>query len=44
MENDLNIKFKQENLDININILQPDLAKLIHEIVANNLKVTKRKY
>lgn len=41
MENDLNIKFKQENLDININILQPDLAKLIHEIVANNLNVTK---
>lgn len=41
MENNLNIKFKQENLDINISILQPDLAKLIHEIVANNLCVTK---
>lgn len=41
MENNLNIKFKQENVDININILQPDLAKLIHEIVANNLNVTK---
>lgn len=41
MENDLIIKFKQENLDISINILQPDLANLIHEIVANNLSVTK---
>lgn len=41
MENNLNIKFKQENLDINISILQPDLAKLIHEIVANNLCVIK---
>lgn len=41
MENNLNIKFKQENLDIYISILQPDLAKLIHEIVANNLCVTK---
>lgn len=41
MENDLYIKFKKENIDIPINILQPDLAKLIHKIVANNLKVTK---
>lgn len=41
MENNLNIKFKQENVGINISILQPDLAKLIHEIVANNLNVTK---
>ncbi len=41
MENDLIIKFKRENMDISINILQPDLAKLIHEIVANNLSVTK---
>ncbi len=41
MENDLCIKFKEEDKDIIINILQPDLANLIHEIVANNLKVTK---
>lgn len=41
MENNLNIKFKQENVGINISILQPDLAKLIHEIVANHLNVTK---
>ena len=41
MENDLSIKFKEENIDVSINILQPDLAKLIHEIVENNLRVTK---
>lgn len=41
MENDLCIKFKEENVDITINILQPDLASLIHQIVANDLKVTK---
>lgn len=41
MENDLCIKFKEENVDVIINILQPDLANLIHEIVAKNLKVTK---
>lgn len=41
MENDLCIKFKEENMDIIINILQPDLANLIHKIVANDLKVTK---
>lgn len=41
MENDLNIKFMQEKKEICINILQPDLAKLIHEIVAYNLHVTK---
>lgn len=41
MENELRIKFKQENFDITINILQPDLAKLVHGIVANNLNVTK---
>ena len=41
MENDLCIRFKEENIDVSINILQPDLAKLIHEIVENNLKVTK---
>jgi len=41
MENNLNIKFKQEDFDVIINILQPDLAKLIHEIVSKNLKVTK---
>lgn len=41
MENDLCIKFKEENVDVSINILQPDLANLVHEIVAKNLKVTK---
>lgn len=41
MENDLSIKFKEENADVIINILQPDLANLVHEIVAKNLKVTK---
>lgn len=41
MENDLCIKFKEEDRNIIINILQPDLAYLIHEIVANHLKVTK---
>lgn len=41
MENDLSIKFKKENIDITINILQPDLAHLIHQIVGNNLIVTK---
>ena len=37
MENDLCIKFKEENVDVSINILQPDLANLVHEIVAKNL-------
>lgn len=41
MENDLTIKFKQENVDISINILQPDFANMIHEIVSNNLQVIK---
>lgn len=41
MENDLMIKFKQEEVDITINILQPDLAELVHKIVADNLCVTK---
>ena len=41
MENDLNIRFIKENINITINILQPDLAKLIHEIVAENLHVSK---
>lgn len=41
MENDLCIKFKEENADVSINILQPDLANLVHEIVAKNLKITK---
>ena len=41
MENDLSIKFKKENIDITINILQPDLAQLIHQIVEYNLIVAK---
>ena len=41
MENNLRIKFIEENIEVSINILQPDLAKLIHEIVANNLRVIK---
>ena len=41
MENNLYIKFKEEDVDVIINILQPDLANLIHEIVMKNLKVTK---
>lgn len=41
MENDLNIKFVKEDINIVINILQPDLAKLIHKIVEENLCVSK---
>lgn len=41
MENDLNIRFIKEDTNILINILQPDLAKLIHKIVAENLYVSK---
>lgn len=41
MENDLNIRFIKEEINIPINILQPDLAKLIHDIVAKHLYVSK---
>lgn len=41
MENNLLIRFKEENKEITIDILQPDLAKLIHAIVAEQLNVSK---
>lgn len=41
MENNLCIKFRKEEVEVNINIQQPDLANLIHEIVGKNLCVSK---
>jgi hypothetical protein len=41
MENELIIKFIEEEKDISLNIMQPDLAKLIHSIVVDELYVTK---
>ena len=41
MENKLNITFKNEKIDIELDIANPDLAELIHRIVAENLDMTK---
>lgn len=41
MGNELIIRFKEENREIVVNILQPDLAQLIHAIVAEHLDVSK---
>lgn len=41
MENKINILFIKENINIQINIQQPDLANLIHKIVAEHLLVSK---
>lgn len=41
MENDIKIIFQKENKDIILNILQPDLAKVIHKIVSEHLIVSK---
>jgi hypothetical protein len=41
MENDLIIRFEKEDREIVVNISQPDLAQLIHAIVAERLNVSK---
>ena len=41
MENDLIIRFEKEDRKIVVNISQPDLAQLIHVIVAERLNVSK---
>lgn len=41
MENKINILFVKENINIQIDIQQPDLANLIHKIVAEHLLVSK---
>lgn len=41
MENKLVIEFLIENEKCDLDIMQPDLAKLIHSVVAKNLLVTK---
>jgi hypothetical protein len=41
MENKVNIIFKKENVNVEINIRQPDLANLVHRIVAEHLMVSK---
>ena len=41
MENEIEIIFQKENMSIILDIQQPDLAKLVHEIVAKHLFVSK---
>lgn len=41
MENNLKIGFRQEETEVVINIQQPDLAKLIHDVVSKNLNVSR---
>ena len=41
MENKIKIIFEEENKEIELDIANPDLAKLIHVIVAENLKMTR---
>lgn len=41
MENKINILFKKEDISIEIGIQQPDLANLVHRIVAEHLLVSK---
>lgn len=41
MENKLEIKFLDEKNDFQLDILQPDLAQLIHFLIENNISVTK---
>lgn len=41
MENKVFINFKEEDVNIEINIQQPDLADLVHRIIAEHLMVTK---
>ena len=41
MENNIKIIFQNEDREILLNILQPDLAQVIHIIVSENLVVSK---
>lgn len=41
MENKVILNFKKEDVNIEINIQQPDLANLVHRIIAEHLTVTK---
>lgn len=41
MENKIEIKFKKEETKIDIDIQQPDLANLVHNIISQHLEVTK---
>ncbi|MBP3567827.1 MAG: hypothetical protein J6K04_01555 [Lachnospiraceae bacterium] len=41
MENKLKIEFKKEQTEYELNILNPDLAQMIHKIVAENIEVSR---
>ena len=41
MENKLKILFKKEQKEVGLNIANPDLAQLVHKVVAERLVVSK---
>ncbi len=41
MENKIKIVFRKEEIEIELDINQPDLANLVHRIIAEHLQVSK---